>query len=551
MKIYVQHYAKKMEEALDKKKLGHCYDLSGRFVMDNPDWSLVHGTITRKDGYTIPHAWAEKMERIGSYDMRMVNDPVMGMGELPWDAYERLLGAKPGSKYTSEEMNLKCIKNKHWGPWESVCENKDEMVAFYEKRTREHIARVQKAAKKIANTNILSDKDNEILLNNIEVHDQSKFEEPEYTPYVSLTWRHKIENETGDFDPMKDKGYQTPGLLHKKDENEATLHHVRNNSHHPEYWLENKTDANINAEDRNKSDKVVDATRMPDVYVAEMCADWQAMSEEIKKNTARQWFNKCKDVRWHFSPHQEELIDVCLKVFEDELQESLSESAIDFPTDDLPRAIWDKNKGKYSLKPTIKAKVMKYIKSYPGRDLMAVSNDIHICGSLATNLYTQYSDFDVHMVIDKEKIKDKAKQEELTKEVLKWSDANPEDIEGYPCHIYMQDNEAQEYVGDSLWDLQKDFWAKGPKVSRKNFNPYTYYREILGEVEKKAKECDIKLGELSRSVIDYTSIKAAYKQIPRDAKASLRALLQKKLSKIEDDIEALSAYKKEWAGKRR
>jgi len=42
-------------------------------------------------------------------------------------------------------------------------------------------------------------------------HDASKFEEPERTPYVSITWRHKLEKEKGGFDSYRDKGYQRPG----------------------------------------------------------------------------------------------------------------------------------------------------------------------------------------------------------------------------------------------------------------------------------------------------------------------------------------------------
>jgi len=56
--------------------------------------------------------------------------------------------------------------------------------------------------------------------------------------------------------------------------------------------------------------------RMPDVDIAEMISDWQAMAEELQTNTAREWFEKQKVVRWHFSEHQEELIDKLLKVFE-------------------------------------------------------------------------------------------------------------------------------------------------------------------------------------------------------------------------------------------
>lgn len=94
------------------------------------------------------------------------------------------------------------------------------------------------------------------------------------------------------------------------------MHHITNNSHHPEYWLEDKTKANIDLQNRDKSLEVVDASGMSDDAVVEMVADWQAMSEELKKNTAREWYNKQKDVRWHFTESQDQLIDKLLKVFE-------------------------------------------------------------------------------------------------------------------------------------------------------------------------------------------------------------------------------------------
>ena len=185
---------------------------------------------------------------------------------------------------------------------------------FFIERTEKHIKLVQEAAAKIVEAYPEFDE----LLKQVEVHDASKLEEPERTPYVEITWRHKLENEKGEYDPYNGKGYQTPGKLEKEDENQATLHHITTNSHHPEYHLEDKSDANINKDARDKSDKCIDASRMPDTDVAEMVADWQAMAEELQTNTTREWFDKQKDVRWHFSEHQEELIDRLLKVFEEE-----------------------------------------------------------------------------------------------------------------------------------------------------------------------------------------------------------------------------------------
>lgn len=193
-----------------------------------------------------------------------------------------------------------------------VIESDMEKEKYFEDRTNLHIGLVQKSAQKIvAKFPELSE-----LLKQVAHHDEAKLQEPERTPYISITWRHKLEKEKGEFDPITSKGYQTPGLLAKKDENEATLHHIRNSSHHPEYH--NKDKANISSTNRDESINCIDASAMPDIDVAEMVADWQGMSEELKKNTARQWFEKVKDVRWSFSPHQVELIDKLLTTFESE-----------------------------------------------------------------------------------------------------------------------------------------------------------------------------------------------------------------------------------------
>ncbi|MEI7480423.1 MAG: DUF5662 family protein [bacterium] len=180
-------------------------------------------------------------------------------------------------------------------------ESKNEKEQWFEERTNKHIELVKKYANKIAKA---YPEFNE-LVDQVETHDLTKFEEPERTPYIEITWKNKINN---------NNDRKTPGLLPDKKENDATLYHVKNNQHHPEFWSEDE--ANISDTDRNVSIKCIDASKMPDLHVAEMVADWQAMSEELGTNTARQWFEKVKDTRWHFSSDQEQLIDKLLKVSE-------------------------------------------------------------------------------------------------------------------------------------------------------------------------------------------------------------------------------------------
>ena len=190
-----------------------------------------------------------------------------------------------------------------------VNESEDESITnqkreWFVDRTNRHIDLVRKSAHKIVG----SYPEFKALLDQVKHHDESKFNEPEMTPYIGISWSHKIGNETGN------KPAPT------KEENEATLHHITTNSHHPEYHLKGEREANIS----DQSKKCVDVSSMPDLDIVEMVADWQAMSEELGTNTSRQWFNKVQDVRWQFSQHQVKLIDTILKVFED-TNESVNE----------------------------------------------------------------------------------------------------------------------------------------------------------------------------------------------------------------------------------
>lgn len=196
--------------------------------------------------------------------------------------------------------------------------SKDESKEEYSiNRTNRHIASVQKAIDKIATANPeFREFDGNELIGRGKVHDASKFKEPEKTPYVYINWKHKCENEG--------KAFECPEGMQEK-MNEATLHHIKSNRHHPVYHLDDKSKANISSKDRDKSDVCVNATNMPALDIAEMCADWQGMSEELGRNTARDWYNKQKDVRWHFSESQNNLIDKLLKVFENVKKSNVDE----------------------------------------------------------------------------------------------------------------------------------------------------------------------------------------------------------------------------------
>ncbi len=93
-------------------RLGLCYKLSGKHVMNNQNVILTHGSIngrawTGKD-IDNPHAWVEEGNE--------VYDPVWDK-RFPKEVYYQVMNAKVIKKYEYFEMAKLMLRNEHWGPW--------------------------------------------------------------------------------------------------------------------------------------------------------------------------------------------------------------------------------------------------------------------------------------------------------------------------------------------------------------------------------------------------------------------------------------------------
>lgn len=153
-----------------------------------------------------------------------------------------------------------------------------QMKDYFKKRTDEHIDRV------IQNISVLPDNymgyDKSELLERANLHDNTKFSDSEFLPYIYCTEFHRCKDNNIPFtypDGIEEKVKQ------------ATKHHILNNKHHPECLTPNK---------------------MNDIDLIEMVADWKAMAQEKNENSgsplkfARDNINK----RWDFNEKQKEKI---------------------------------------------------------------------------------------------------------------------------------------------------------------------------------------------------------------------------------------------------
>lgn len=128
--------------------------------------------------------------------------------------------------------------------------------------------------------------DSSKLMELIYDHDKSKYEMEEFIAY-----RMKFHPASSD-----NKSKEEVEKLF----NLAWLHHQNNNPHHPEYWV------------LIDGDKV-EPLDMPNIYIAEMLLDWEAMGMKFHTNTYKYYYERGKNKL--FSDKTRATIESVIEIF--------------------------------------------------------------------------------------------------------------------------------------------------------------------------------------------------------------------------------------------
>jgi hypothetical protein len=154
--------------------------------------------------------------------------------------------------------------------------------ADYQKEYKEYVEAHKERVKKFASwllencPGLFEGVDEEVFLDLIEEHDESKFSEEEFEPYAQKWFGDK----------KKTREYEL-----------AWEHHYLNNEHHPEYW---------------------DGEDMPYIYILEMICDWGSFSIASGDlgELSEFYYNKAKeDTEKNLSEATQEIIeDILVKI---------------------------------------------------------------------------------------------------------------------------------------------------------------------------------------------------------------------------------------------
>ena len=141
---------------------------------------------------------------------------------------------------------------------------------------------------------------------------------------------------------------------------------------------------------------------------------------------------------------------------------------------------------KSSLKPKVREALMKIAEKfieYLGDDVPV--EDITLTGSLSNFNWSEYSDFDLHILVDFEKY---GKESELRQELFDarkyiFNESHDIKIYGYDVELYAQDTK-EKHTSTGLYSIQDNKWIEKPKKDFPDINKQMLVQKIDSWKEK-------------------------------------------------------------------
>lgn len=187
--------------------------------------------------------------------------------------------------------------------------------------------------------------------------------------------------------------------------------------------------------------------------------------------------------------------------------------------DELNPEVWDKNKSsKETLNKEIRETLLEIADDYMSTLAFEIEyDDIYLVGSLANYNYSEYSDFDLHILADYKKINSDVKLVEAYLDLHKksWNDKYDIKIKGYDVELYVQDT-SETFHSNGIYSILNDKWIKYPskinmKIDKEEIEKKSIdIMEIVDDLEKQLKngnldEVHAKVGKVWDRIKKYRS----------------------------------------------
>ena len=168
--------------------------------------------------------------------------------------------------------------------------------------------------------------------------------------------------------------------------------------------------------------------------------------------------------------------------------------------------IWNQDNGTFKMKPEIRDSLLKIVEDYLGFiDLDIDIEDVTLTGSLSNYNWSDFSDVDLHILIDTPNSKNSLLKKYLDSRRIIWNSLRDIKVKDFDVEIYVQDIK-EPHFASGVYSVMYDEWIAEPKYTDFIIEPTKILTKSKGWIDKIDKVEDDSKRKEPEEVLDNISL---------------------------------------------
>ena len=140
--------------------------------------------------------------------------------------------------------------------------------------------------------------------------------------------------------------------------------------------------------------------------------------------------------------------------------------------EELNPGIWFLDNGSYKMKPEIRDSLLSIVEDFGDFvDVDMDNEDITLTGSLSNFNWSNFSDVDLHLLLDFGGDKESLLKKYLDSRRIIWNSLRDVEVKGFEVEIYVQDIE-EPHFASGVYSVMFDEWIVEPELERVVLDPH-------------------------------------------------------------------------------
>lgn len=134
--------------------------------------------------------------------------------------------------------------------------------------------------------------------------------------------------------------------------------------------------------------------------------------------------------------------------------------------------IWLMDDEGYKMRPEIRDSLLKLVEDYEGFiDIDLDIEDITLTGSLANFNWSEFSDVDLHILVDFDDPEESIEKKYLDSRRIIWNSLRDVNVKGFESEIYVQDSKEQHFAS-GMYSVMYNEWVVKPEEKEVVLDPH-------------------------------------------------------------------------------